>query len=246
MSRLASQADIMDFDPYETRSVDPGTHQIGTIVELTDGRKLRFFKAGASAVDRAQVKIAPAPKSNHQNKAVYAAAEIGAREVKIQLGATAADSGEYNEGFIIVNDATGEGQVLEVYSHAAVDSAGVLTAKLSNAVATALTTSSEATLVHNTWNGVVEGTSATREAAGVGLVDVAAGDYGWLVTKGITSCLIGSAATLGALLSVDTSTAGAVTDHTDVTAPQAQVIVAQQRFISGVSGEHQPIAVCID
>jgi len=247
MSRIASQATIVDFDPYATRLEDPGTHQLGSRVDLTDGRALRFFKAGTSNTSMAKLKLAPAPVANHQNIVVNTAAAIGATQVSVTLGATAATAGQYNEGFIVVNDATGEGQVFEVYSHPAAASAGSLTLKISNAVRVALVAStSEVTLVHNAYNASVEGTSATRRAAGVGIVDVLAGDYGWLVTKGVASCLTGSAGTLGSQLMSDASTAGAVTDHTDVTAPQAQVIVGQQTFISGVTGENQPITVCID
>jgi hypothetical protein len=93
---------------------------------------------------------------------------------------------------------------------------------------------------------VVEAASKTRIAAGVPMVDLAIAAFGWVKTRGIMGVLIGSAATLGARLTSDGSTAGAVTDNTDVTAPQTEVEVGSADIVAGTTGQYNPIILTID
>jgi len=244
--KLESTATILDFDPYKTRTEAGSTHNLGELVALADQRKFRYAVAGASDISHSKLQLAPAPKTNHHNIAVYAAAAIGATEVQATLGATAATANEYSEGYLCVNDATGEGYTYKISGHAAVASAGVITVELFDPIKVALVAAtSEISLIHNTYNGVVEGTSATRSPAGVPYVDISSGDYGWLQTRGVAAVLNGSACTLGARLMADASTAGAVTDQTDVTAPQAEWQVGFAITV-GVSTEYKPIFLTID
>lgn len=245
--RLSMPAEIVDFDPYTTRTEAGGTHATGDLITLTDnGRKFRYGFAGASNITRGKLQQAPAPIANHANLTTAAAA-LDATTIVVTLGATAAAVGEYNEGLVSVNDVDGEGSDYLINSHAAAALSTALTLKLADPIVNvALTANSQCTLVHNQWSNVIEDTSATKRASGVPLVSILTGDFGWFQTSGVKSTLIGSAATLGAFLMSDASTAGAVTDHTDVTAPQAQVWVGQASIIAGVSTEFQPIVLTID
>lgn len=243
MPRLEGQASVIDFNPNETNSV--ATHNLGQEVRLADKRVFRYAKAGASNISRGKLQLAPTPKTNHHNVAWSSGGAINATTVTVTLGATAAVANEYAEGYLVVNDATGEGTSYKIKSHPAANSSATLELTLFDPIRnTALVSGSEMTLVHNAYNGVIEGTSATQRPAGIPLVNITAGEYGWLQTKGVCPALIGTAATLGALLTADGSTAGAVTDATDVTAPQAQFFVGQA-FITGVATEYQPIELNI-
>lgn len=244
--RLTSSATILDFDPYTSRTQDNATHNLGDLACLTDGRWFRHGSSGGSNVSRGKLQLAPAPKANHANIAVAVDPTVDDTQLTVTLGATAAVAGEYNEGFVAVNDVDGEGQDFQIRSHPAANASASLLIKLFDPIVVDLTTSSQVTLVHNAWNGVVEGTAATRRGGGVPLVAVNAGDYGWFQTKGVKSTLIGVAATLGAFLTADGSTAGAVTDQTDVTAPIAQVWVGRADIVAGVATEYNPISLCID
>lgn len=245
--RISSPADIIDFDPYTTRTVDPGTHTFGDKVDLADGRAFRFGKAGASAISRGKLQLAPAPKANHQDTALAADAAVEAEQITVTLGATAATAGEYDEGFAVVIDGAGEGQVFVISHNPAADSAAALTLVLADFVKTALASaSSKVGLIHNAYNGVVEGTSDTRQPAGVPLIGAAAGDYVWLQSKGIASVLADETLTLGAWLTAGTSTAGAVEELDDVTAPITDNLVGFVQHAAGTDTEYPVVVLAID
>lgn len=244
--RISANADIIDFDPYSTRTQDPGTHGFGDRVDLADGRTFRHGKAGGSNISRGKLQLAPAPKSNHQDCATVLG-ELDAFQVTITLDATAAVAGEYDEGFAVVIDGTGEGQVLSISHNPAADSAANIVIKLADAIQTALASSdSKVCLTHNTWNGVVEGTSSTRAVAGVPLISVTAGDYAWFQTKGIAAVLADEALTVGTWLTAGTSTAGAVEELDDVTAPITDNLVGFVQYAAGTDTEYPVAVLCID
>lgn len=220
-------------------------HQVGQLGEDEYGDLYRYAKVGASNISRGKLQLAPTQKTNHHNNAVAAAAAIGATQVSVTIGATAMVAGEYNNGYLIVNDATGEGQTYRIAQNPAIDSAGTGTIRLERGLVVALTTSSEVTFVHNAWNGVVEGTAVTVRAAGVPLIAGTAGYYLWLKTRGVASVLIGTAATLGADVIVG-GTAGAVTDRTDALGASAEPVVGVADVVLGVATEYNPIRLCID
>lgn len=237
---------LMDFDPTVTRTNADSSHNMGELVWLSDDRAFRYAKAGASNISYSNMQKSPAHVSNHTNKAVTAAAAVGDKQVVFTPGATASTANEYSEGYLVVNDANGEGKYYKIANHLANAGSVSMTINLFDPITTALTTSSEITLVHNFWNGVIEATGSTAFGAGVPVVSVSAGDYAWLQTKGTASVLIGAAATLGAQLMGDASTAGAVTDNTDVTTVQTEIILARASIVAGVATEHNPVVLCID
>ncbi|UOF78682.1 hypothetical protein [Caudoviricetes sp.] len=236
---------VMDFDPTAVRSQSDATHQLGALVQLNDDRAFRYVKAGASNISKGKLQQAPAPKANHANLPVTATA-AGATTVNVTPGATAVVAGEYNEGYAVINVTPGAGQVYKISNNPAANASTAFNLALLDQVLVALTTSSKLTLVHNQYNAVVEVAAATRRASGVPLVDVTAGYFAWAQTNGVAGVLAGTAVTVGSRLISDGTTAGAVTDNTDVTAPQAEVEVAKASIMAGVTGEYRPVVLCID
>lgn len=239
----------MDFDPFKTRTEADPTHQFGAYVATSSGRDIyRHGKAGANNISAGKLQLAPAPVANHMNLAVVNDQAIGDKKITVTLAGTAATSGQYDEGKLIINAGTGLGQTSTVgHNPAQATTTGNLVVTLQDAFRTAIDNAdSKATLVHNTYNGVVESATKTRTAAGVPLVAVLAGDFAFLKTKGITGVLIGSAATLGGRLTSDGSTAGAVTDNTDVTTVQTEVQIGWASVVAGTTGEYNPIMLEID
>lgn len=234
---------ITDGDLYSQSSVQQ--HQLGSRYIDPFGDVWRYAKVGGSNISAGKLQSAPTQKTNHHNCAALAAVAAGQSKVTVTLGATAAVANEYAEGWFIANDNTPEGQTYKISSHPAASSGATLEVTLGRPILTAVTTSSEFTLVHNAWNGVVEGTSITVRAAGVPMLPMTAGYFGWLKTRGVASVLIGSAATLGADLIVG-GTAGAVTDRTDALGASAEPVVAVADIVLGVTGEYNPVRLCID
>jgi hypothetical protein len=209
---------------------------LGAIAFDSQGRKYRYCKAGATALVPGKLQQSPAEVANHTNEAVAAAAAVGATQVTITLGATAATANQYAEGLLVINDAAGEGETYRIKSHPAADASAALVVTLDDSIRTALTTSSEATLVANKYNGViVHPTTSSGVPVGVAILDITAGSYGWVQDGGEVSCLNDSGTAIGLGVAPSTNTAGAVMTVAATTNQVGSAVVA------GVSTEYNPI-----
>lgn len=188
---------------------------VGTRWDLSDGREVMLVRAG-DAVAAGKLYQDAAIVPNHQNLAVTAYTAYSNNgnvpaKVTVTLGATAATANQYAGGFVVVNDVTGEGQTLRIASHPAADSAASLAITLEDGATVALTTSSEVCLIPPHGKDIIIfPTTDTGAVAGVGLYTIAAASYGFVTTKGLTSCLADQPITVGASLSPSGSVAGAV------------------------------------
>lgn len=237
--KLTSTAVILNFDPF-TVDTASSTHNLGEQIILADNRRFSYGKASTTST-AGKLQSAPTPIANHANMSVTATA-TGLTQLTVTPGATAGSANIYAEGYAIINEgATSQGRVYQVKGHPAITSSTAFVLDLFDPLATALSATDNVTLVHNAYNAFLEGTSATVRAAGVPLVSFAANNFGWLQTKGVASVLNGATITLGAQLINSGATAGAVVDATDVTAPQAEVIVGAASIMAGVSTEYRPM-----
>ena len=190
---------------------------VGTRWDLSDGREVIPVRAG-DAVAAGKLYGDAAVIANHQNLAVTAFQAYSANgnvpaKVTVTLGATAVTANQYQGGFVVVNDVTGEGQTLRIASHPAADSAASLVITLEDAPNTALTTSSEVCLIAPHGKDVIisAATTKTSVSCGIGLYPITAASYGFLVTKGIVSALCDSTnAAIGTAITASVNTAGAI------------------------------------
>jgi hypothetical protein len=188
---------------------------VGTRWDLSDGREVTLVKNGAVALTPGVLVQDAAIVPNHQNIAVTAYQAYSANgnvpaKVTVTLGATAATANQYAGGFVVVNDANGEGQTLRIASHPAADASATLAITLEDGANTALTTSSEVCLLpaHGA-DVIIQPTTVTGAQVGVTLSPIAAAAYGFVVSRGIVSCLAQGAITVGLGISVG-SVAGSV------------------------------------
>lgn len=209
--KYTSEAQIFSGNPYSYNSsvqeMDLGAKVVGS-----DGTEYRYVKVGATALVCGKLYDSSAMIANHTNIAVAAAAAAKATSITVTLGATAVTANDYAGGKCIVNDAAGEGQTFYIESHPAADASAslVLTLASETPVVTALTTSSEVTLVANKYKGVViHPTTEIGTPVGVAIKAVTALYYGFIQTRGIVSLLMdASAGAIGTLVSASTTTAG--------------------------------------
>jgi len=188
---------------------------VGTRWDLSDGREVMLVSNGAVALVSGVLTQDAAIVANHQNIAVTAFTAYSANgnvpaKVTVTLGATAATANQYQGGFVVVNDNNGEGQTLRIASHPAADASASLVITLEDAPNTALTTSSEVCLLpaHGA-DVIIQPTTVTGAQVGVTLSPIAASSYGFVVTKGIVSCLAQGAIGVGLGISIG-SVAGSV------------------------------------
>lgn len=220
---------------------------LGTLRILQDGRKFRYALAGTTALVAGKMGQAAAIASGRMNQAITTAAAIGT--TCLTLTVTAGEAIAENAlvgGFLQINDAAGEGYQYLITSNSAITAArtSIVITIENPGIRKALTTSSEYTLAHSPWSGVVE--SATEEALPVGIppVDVTASYYYWAQTAGPALALIAGTPAVGSMLTLS-STAGALT-AINATLDIDQPICGISWGTVGVATEYKPVFLKLD
>jgi hypothetical protein len=235
--------EVQIFDGDEYKSTSTALHPVGIKGVTRDGRVYRYTQAGAGgALAPGKLAVAATKADNHENILVASAAAIGATSVTVTLGATAATANQYAGGYMVVNDATGEGIAYPISGHPAADASASLTVKLAKPVQVALTTSSEITLLKNPWSGAVISVSDQLDMpVGVPNVNIPLSEYGWLQTRGVAAVLADETLAAGEMVTIGSSVAGAVEELDGV--GEALVGVAIQ---PGVDTEYRAVYLQID
>ena len=209
MPKTTGFAEAIEQDVHATSTV--ARAKLGEKVHTADGRTYRYAKAAGTALDAGKLAVAATLVANHTNIAVAAAADIGATQITVTLGATAATVNQYTEGFVTISDAAGEGIAYKIASHGAADASADLVLNLEDPIRVALTTSSEVILTYNLFDNVVISAIDQADAAvGVPNVAVGADEYFWAQTGGLCAVLADEAAAAGNALTIGSSTAGSV------------------------------------
>lgn len=223
MSALSGDIQIAPSSIFS--SVATAETTVGARAKTQDGRIFRYCQAGGTALVQGKLQQASAQIANHQNLAPTASAAIGATQVTVTLGATAATAAQYAGGLLVVTVTPGEGYTYRISSNPAANSGASLTVTIEDPLLVALTTSSRIDLIANEYMGaIINPTTASSRPIGVAVYPIAANQFGWLQTGGPCSALAEGAITVGTALVASTTTAGAVKALTGVVAPIGQAI----------------------
>lgn len=229
----------------EESSVQEG--MLGQEAHVIGGRKFRYMEVGATALVKGNLLQGPANVANHINQVIGDAAAVGARSVNVDLGATALTVNQYAGGFLVLNDAAGEGIAHAVAGHAAADSSATsVTIHLHDPIDGALTADTSQYSLHSLWRDVIQNpTTATNIAVGVADVAYTINYYFWGQTWGPASVLqeaTGASTVIGGGFVPSDTTAGSV----EVT---AQGVTAHQEIgralVANVDGEHNGVFLTI-
>lgn len=237
MPKMTSPAQAIDSDIFQDSDVQQ--MDLGTKVVAADGREYRYVKAGGTALVAGKVYDGPANSTDFANISVASAAAAGATSITVTLGSTAATANQFAGGVVVVNDVDGQGFTYTIDSHPAADASAslVLTLHPDEPVVTALTTSSQVTLIPNQYNGVIiHAATETGIPVGVAVQNITASQYGFIQTRGPVSALCdANVAALGQQVDASTTTDGSVTLGTVATAGIGYALA------QGVSTEYNPI-----
>lgn len=187
-------------------------HQLGTIGVTPDGRKFRYCRNNAStAAVAGELQQSPAEDTSEESL-VMVAASAGATAVT--TAAITVTVNEYADGYIVftAEGGTGNGYMYRIKSHPAT-TAAALTLQLYEPLEVAITTSTQADLVHSPYNRVIQNpASATSAPVGVAVVPAAADEYFWVQTggPGIALADAGGAVTVGTSVVASNQTAGSI------------------------------------
>ena len=164
---------------------------LGDVKQLSQGREIVYCFVTAAITGAGIIYGTKPNQANHSNVVVRTTASINTNAVTICAGATAIVADDYKDGWLLVNDSTGEGHAYMIDRHASASSGTGVTVYLKDKLEVALTTASEVTLVYNIGNVQRAKNSAAVTACprGVSLITAAASSYVWMGKSGPWPCV---------------------------------------------------------
>ena len=202
-------------DPYSESATQ--LFPLGTTL-VYGNNVYRYVEIGGTAVTAGKLLQQPAVVSDHANMAATAAVAAGETAISVETGGTDITLNQYAGGYLWVNDVNGEGQMLRVKSNPAHDHSAdpsiVITCY--DALATALTTNSQLTLLADPSNDlIVAPATETGALMGATVIDLTADYFGWAVISGPAALLTVGTLVVGNAAVRSGGTAGGVAPATD-------------------------------
>lgn len=183
--------------------------ELGTIRILSDGRTFAYARAGATDLAAGKVTQTAIPSANASDETVAASAAVGDMSISVTFGgAVTADF--YKDGWLWINDDTGEAHVYRIRSHAAGTAAVIV--YLKDPIRVAVTAGAgTVSCIQNPQDLVlVYPTTGTGAPAGVPPIPVTANYYFWNQVKGPAAVLTDGTVVIGQHVRVSDGVAGAV------------------------------------
>jgi len=195
--------------------VGKGGSQYGTVDPFTSGLTQLFplgsrllygnsvyayGRLAAAAVTAGKCVTHAASIAHHFDLTPTAGVAAGETAISVETAGTDITLNQYANGYLYVNDAAGEGQMLRIKSNPAHDHSAdpsiVITCY--DDLATAITTSSRITLIPDPRSGqIVQAATTTGATLGVTVVDMAASAYGWFTVSGPATVLTSGTLVVG-------------------------------------------------
>jgi len=197
-------------DPFAESSTQ--LFPLGTKLIYND-RTFRYGLCGGSAITAGKLVQHVTEVGDHTNMTATAAVDAGETAISVETNGTDITADQYAEGYLFVNDVNGEGQCLKVKTHLAHDHSSDPSISITcyDDLKTALTTSSQLTLMPNPYSAVVVApATATGACVGATTIDMTADYYGWFQTGGPAALLSSGTLVLTSQCVRSDTTAGAV------------------------------------
>ena len=176
--------------------------KLGTRAELPDGRVFYYAQNSSAAITPAG-KICDgiaAVAAHDMDIAATEAHSAGDTTISLEVPTTDLTKNQYKDGYLLINDGPGQGEVYRIKSHpahdASADNTVIFTIDEADGIRTALTTSSLFGISYNPYKGVkiIDGDGTmTTGPLGVNPIPITASYYFWMQTAGIASVLSGAA-----------------------------------------------------
>lgn len=215
MSIISQRGATAPFGLFQNDTTPSNVTYPGQKFDLADGREVTLVSVGASDIAAGLLVQSSAQVADHENLTVTAFTPASVQfgtpaTVVATLGATAATANQYAGGFLVVNDGTGVGQTLRISANTAALGGASVTIQLEDAPVVDLDNTSVVSLLANLYsNVIVNPASATGTPVGVTLYASNAGEYVYIVSKGIVSCLADGVVPVGSAISSSNAVAGA-------------------------------------
>lgn len=188
-------------DSYIYSTSTDQKYALGSILDLEDGRRFRYARAGAVALAVALMTQGEAQTSNWIDEIQTGkSGAIGdtSYDALITTGAAPAVN-EWAEGWMVVNKGAGElGHLYKIAANTSHDTAPTVTIADPGGLRAIISATSECSFHKNAWADVivVPAGAGTMRPTGVPLVAIGANAYGWLQTRGPCPMTVDTADTL--------------------------------------------------
>jgi len=197
------------YEIHATQADGMGRHPWGTILVTPSGRQFRYARAGGT-IPAGNLVQSEIPEANWDELAVDIPG-IGTKVLSVTLGATAMDLNEVAQGYLNVEDDTGEGYAYRIANHLAIASAGTGNFNLDTGVKLAFVAATTVGVHKNPYRDfIIHASVNTALLLGVTQMAVVAGDCCWLQTKGPCSVLIDGTVIIGLSVMASNATDGSV------------------------------------
>jgi len=208
-------ADVNIFDSGTTPKF-----AVGTKFERQDGSVLRYAHFGAATVRGAAVAtdISESCQADTDNVILAPAScvntsdgTIGAYYVEITLASVTADM--FAGGYFVTTDDTGEGYTYRVKGNTATDNpaTGTFRLELYEPLQVAVDATTDFAINGSRWANLEGATTTDFDVSGVSVRSQDAGDFGWVLSKGVVGYLDSGGCTAGQAIA-PSATAGALAD----------------------------------
>ena len=225
------------FQISSTKGQALGTSYTGPDVD--GSRVWKYCLAGAGTLARGKLNVeSDTVGANHSNLSFTVAPAIGDRVVKVTLGGAAVTANQYKDGYLVVQDGTGEGRAYPIEGHnVQATTTGTLSVDLKETIDTAGAVSeANVDLIKNRYAGVVVSNPDQADVpVGVNNVSITATYYGWVQTWGPCAVLQDEAVAIGDTLTIGSSVSGSIEAQDAAGEP----LVGIQGPNTGVDAEYQ-------
>jgi len=203
-----------------------------------------YYAYAATAVGRGKVAKTAAVIGNHNNMSFQTAPAVGNMSVKVTLGGTAATADQYKDGWLVVQDGTGEGRAYPIEGHSAQTSTtGTLEVFLKEPIDTAgALAEANVDLIYNKYDELLPPADTSQAYIPVGVPicvgGLGASEYGYVQTWGECAVWQDDTTTLGDQLSWGTGTGTGQVENRDAV---TEALIGEAGPAVGVATEYQLI-----
>lgn len=174
------------------RTFSTETSPVGSKMTVEDGRTFRFANIGGTAAVSARVFQALVPSANGLTEAV-ATIEADAKRLTA-VGATSANfaANLFKDGYVVVDEEAQLDPIHQIESHDIILSASdASTFVLKSELVDAIAVGENVSYIENPWRDIIVTPSSgpTGFPCGVVVVAIAANEFGWVATSGVTRIL---------------------------------------------------------
>lgn len=207
------------------------------------GRSWRYSLAGGTTIARGKLMVQATVDAQRIDLSFAVAPAVGAKEASVTIGTGAATADFFQDGWLVVQDGTGEGRAYAIEGHDAIGASSAGVFKLKEAIDTAGAVSQVNVDLHrNIYAGVVISVSDQADLpVGIPTVAITNAEYGWVQTWGPAAVLMDEAIVAGGALTIGSSVAGAV----ELLDAAGEPLVGTMAGVAGIDTEYQMIDLCL-